>query len=139
MRYLRMAGAGDLFEVQSSRLALQRSRNPEVRRFARMMITDHTRSTQMIMRAARRAGVAPRPAALAPDQAATMRRLRAAPARRFDAAYGHAQSLAHTEALALHQGYAETGDIRALRSVAGEVAGVVRTHLGHVRQLPGGA
>lgn len=35
----------DSFETQSSRLALQRSRNPQVRRYAQEMIRDHAAST----------------------------------------------------------------------------------------------
>ena len=38
----RKAAASNQFEIQSSRLALQRSRNSNVRRFARGMIADHT-------------------------------------------------------------------------------------------------
>src|SRR5687767_3842162 len=35
------ATSSNLFEIESSRLALQRSRDPEVRRFAQQMIRDH--------------------------------------------------------------------------------------------------
>jgi predicted outer membrane protein len=39
--FRQMAMASDGFEIASSRLALERSRNPRVRAFAREMITDH--------------------------------------------------------------------------------------------------
>jgi putative membrane protein len=38
MDYVRMAGASDLYEIQSSQVLLQSSQNEELRRFAQMMI-----------------------------------------------------------------------------------------------------
>ncbi|WP_294271978.1 DUF4142 domain-containing protein, partial [uncultured Sphingomonas sp.] len=35
--YVRAAGMSDLYEITSSKLALQKSRNDDVRRFAQMM------------------------------------------------------------------------------------------------------
>jgi putative membrane protein len=40
---------GDRFEIGSSRLALERAQNPEVKSFARQMVEDHTRTTQQRM------------------------------------------------------------------------------------------
>src|SRR3712207_8417473 len=44
--YVRMAAASDLFEIQSSQLALQNAQRPEVRQFAQMLITHHTQTTR---------------------------------------------------------------------------------------------
>ena len=38
------AAGSDMFEIQSSQLALQKSRNPAIRRFAQQMVEAHTRS-----------------------------------------------------------------------------------------------
>ena len=43
-----MAMQSDVFEIESSRLALQRSRNPAVQRFAQMMIGDHAATSQAL-------------------------------------------------------------------------------------------
>jgi predicted outer membrane protein len=43
-----MAMAGDAFEIESSRLALERSRNPAVRRYAQEMIRDHAMTSQAL-------------------------------------------------------------------------------------------
>lgn len=43
--YVKMAGASDLYERQSSELVLQSTKNPEIRDFATMMIAHHTQST----------------------------------------------------------------------------------------------
>ena len=41
-QFRQMAMASDFFEIESSRIALQKSRNPGVRSFANMMIQDHS-------------------------------------------------------------------------------------------------
>jgi predicted outer membrane protein len=43
-----MAMQSDAFEIESSRMALQRSRNPGVQRFAQMMIGDHAATSQAL-------------------------------------------------------------------------------------------
>jgi predicted outer membrane protein len=47
--FRRMAMMSDAFEIQSSRLALEKSRNGIVRRFANEMIRDHSMTTQALM------------------------------------------------------------------------------------------
>ncbi len=55
--YRQMALISDSFEIQSSSLALERSRNPRVRRHAQMMIRHHQMTTQMLLPAARVGGL----------------------------------------------------------------------------------
>src|SRR4051812_41933438 len=43
-----MALQSDAFEISSSQLALQRSRNPAVRSFARQMVQDHSMTSQAL-------------------------------------------------------------------------------------------
>jgi predicted outer membrane protein len=40
---------GDAYEIESSRMALERSRSPRVRAFARRMINDHSRTTAALL------------------------------------------------------------------------------------------
>ena len=43
--YLFHAGAGDVLEITSSMVAIQKSQNPQVRAFATMLIDHHSRTT----------------------------------------------------------------------------------------------
>jgi predicted outer membrane protein len=54
--YRQMSLISDSFEIQTSSLALERSRNPRVRRHAQMMIQHHSMTTQMLLPAARVSG-----------------------------------------------------------------------------------
>jgi putative membrane protein len=135
MTYVAKAGAGDLYEIQSSQMASTRATRPQVREFAQMLVTDHQRSTQMVADAARSDGLSPRPPMLEPAQRTMLRQLERARARDFDRLYLNQQIPAHQQALALHRSYARSGEGRALRQAAGGIVPVVQTHLDRARQL----
>jgi len=134
--YMAMAGSSDQFEIQSGQLALQMSQNAAVRNIANMMIADHTRSTQMVVAAAQTAGLTPPPPAILPQHQALLDQERASgsgPA--FDMAFQQIQIQAHQQALQLHQNYAASGDVPALRTTAGQIVPVVQMHLNALQSL----
>jgi putative membrane protein len=134
--YVSMAGSSDQFEIQSAQLALEMSQNPAVRNFANMLIADHTRSTQMVMAAAQSAGMTPPPPALLPQHQAMLDQLRGAGmGPSFDMAFQQAQVQAHQQALMLHQNYAASGDVPALRAVAGQIVPIIQMHLQQAQML----
>ena len=133
--YVTKAGAGDLFEIRSSQLAVSRARRPQVRALAQMLVTDHQRSTQMVADAARSDGLSPRPPMLQPAQRNMLRQLERARDRDFDRLYLAQQIPAHQQGLALHRAYARNGDGRALRQAAGNIMPVVEHHLARARAL----
>lgn len=134
--YMSMAASSDQFEIQSGQLALQMSQNPGIRNLANMMITDHTRSTQMVATAAASAHLTPPPPTMLPQHQALLDQERAAGSGfAFDQAFQQIQIQAHQQALALHQNYAASGDVPALRAVAGEIVPVVQGHLSALQSL----
>jgi putative membrane protein len=134
--YIESAASGDLFEIESSRLALARSRNPEVLSFAQMLIGDHTRMSSELMMAAEQAGLRPPPPQMLPRHADMLARLQAAGPANFDRAYKAEQIAAHQEALNLHRTYADDGDLPPLRAVAARAVPIIEGHLAHAQQLP---
>lgn len=135
--YVEMAAASDLFEIQSSQLAVQRATRPEVKEFARMLIQHHQQTTAQLTAAATAAGTPPTPD-LMPMQAQMMSELRNASGGDFDGVYMRQQVPAHEMALALHSNYASSGDTEALRAVASAAVPIVQQHLDRARQLQGG-
>jgi putative membrane protein len=132
--YVQMAAASDLFEIQSSQLAVSRAQNPDVRAFAQMLIEHHTATTQQLTAAATAAGTPPSPA-LMPMQAEMITQLQGANGAAFDRMYMRQQVPAHQMALALHQNYASNGDTASLRTVAAAAVPIVRQHLERARAL----
>jgi putative membrane protein len=131
--YVAKAGAGDLYEIQSSQMAANRARRPAVREFAQMLITDHNRSTRMVADAARSDGLSPPPPMLEPAQRTMLRQLERA--RDFDRTYLMQQIPAHQQALTLHRNYARMGSARTLRNTARDIVPVVQQHLARAREL----
>ncbi len=133
--YLAKAGAGDLFEIESSRALIARTANADARMFARMMIDAHTQSTAKVKAAAQEAGLTVAPPALDPPQQRMLDEIKAAPADKVDAIYYAHQSTAHAAALALHRHYASDGDTPALKKAAGEIVPVVEKHIAELDKL----
>jgi putative membrane protein len=137
MPYVMMAGASDLFEIQSSQIAVQRATRPEVRQYAQMLIQHHQMTTQQVVGAARASGLNPRPPQLLPMQQRMIEQLRQAPAGAFDRTYIMQQVPAHEMALGLHRNYAARGDRQPLRTVAGNAVPIVTQHLNDARRMSG--
>lgn len=127
--YVAKAGASDLYEIQSSQLAMDRAGGAQVRDFARMMIEHHTMTTREVTAAAQAAGLNPRPPALEPMQADMVRDLHGLSGAAFDRAYVAQQRTAHEMALNLHQTYAARGDNPRLRTVASRAVPIIRQHI----------
>lgn len=135
--YLFRAGEGDVFEITSSQIALQRSQNPALRRYAQMLIDHHSRTTNLALATAKQAGVAPPPPILQAPKRDMISQLLAAPAGDFDRTYLDQQVQSHQEARALHQGYAASGDVPALRRTAAATVPIVQRHLDEVTRMRG--
>jgi putative membrane protein len=125
--FINLAASSDMFEIQSSRLALQRSRNPATRRFAERMIAYHTQSSQRLDALAQAKGVV-LPSGLDPEQQRALvaidntRRL-------FDQEYFRQQAFAHTAAVQAYQTEISSGYDADLRGFAQQTLPIVQEHL----------
>ncbi len=110
------------FAMQSSQVALERSRNPQVQEFAQLEINE-----QIALAAA--LGARPGSAPLRPDHAQMLQQLQAMTGRSFDRMYVQGQIMGHNEALALTSAYAQSGFDTQGRSVAILAVPSIQTHL----------
>lgn len=133
--FLAAAGMGDVYEGTSSQIALMRSSDAEVRRFAQRMIAHHTDTTNGALAAAKRAGVMPPPPVLDERHRTMITTLLNAQDGEFDRTYWTQQLQAHEAALALMQGYAARGDTAELRAAASATVLVVQQHLSEARMM----
>jgi putative membrane protein len=135
MAYVAKAGASDLYEINSSRLAMERASRPDVREFARMLVADHSRTSEQVMAAAREAGMTPPPPMMESHQRQMIRQLERTRGPAFDRLYANQQVTAHQQALTLHRTYARNGRVEPLRRVATSAVPVIQAHLQHARRL----
>ena len=133
--FLMFAGAGDLYEIESSRAVLETTANPGIRRFAQMMIDHHTKTTADAAAAARAAGLTPMPPMLDAPKAAMVAALRQYSGVERDRLYLVQQQMAHKEALGLQKTYAETGETPQLRAAARATVPIVEAHLAELERL----
>ena len=132
--YLQLAASSDAYEIQSSKLVLQSASNPDVRRFAEMMVSDHAGTTAQLMAAAKEASLG-NPANIQGRQVSMLKALRSTPKAKRERAYVDQQVMSHQEALALHEGFAAQGDNPGLRSVAQGAVPIVRAHLAEIQRI----
>jgi putative membrane protein len=130
------AAASDAYEIESSKLALDKSKDEKVRGLAQMLVTDHQKSTIDLKAAAAKADppVTPAPAMNA-EQTANIAALRAASDADFDGLYLGQQVAGHEKALALLEGYAAGGSVDSLKEFASKTTIPVRAHLEKAREL----
>jgi putative membrane protein len=134
--YVMKAGAGDQYEIQSSQLELQSTKDPKIKAFAHKMITDHNKSTAMVKAAAMKAGMNPAPPQLDADGQQNMSALQAASGTQRDALYLQQQKMSHDKSLALHRDYNQNGDSAPLKAAAGKIVPVVEMHETMLQSMP---
>lgn len=135
MDFLMLAGGGDQYEIQSSQAVLETTQNPEIRRFAQMMIDHHTKTTADATAAAGRDGLTPPPPMLAQHQAAMVNALKMFQGVERDRLYLTQQQMAHKEALGVHKTYSEAGSSPALKTAATATVPIVQRHLAEVERM----
>jgi putative membrane protein len=133
-QYVASAASSDMFEIESSKMALEMSKDPAVQKFAEHMVSDHSTTTKEIMAAAKADGIAV-PAEMMPKHAEMLSQLKATDAATFDASYLQMQEMAHQEAVALHTSYAQAGDDAELMAVAKMAVPIVTEHLTDVQAI----
>lgn len=135
--FVQVASASDRFEIESSRLALEKAQSPEVKRYAQMMIDEHTRSTSELktVAGALQPPLVPK-AQFNAKQTADMTKLQGTPAgAAFDAAYLTAQVEGHGATLSAMRDYQSGGEVTELKAVAAKMVPIVERHLADAQKL----
>ena len=132
--YLNQAAGADMFEIESSKLALEKSRDPAVQALARQMLADHTRSAAKMQSASSAIGLKSQVNAVGGVAAQNLAQLRNLSGEEFDRMYLAKQVEAHEQAYSIHAGYAAHGETPQLRTLASEMATLIQQHRNHVHQ-----
>ncbi len=127
--YVMTAGASDLYEITSSQVVMETTQNPQLREFAQMMVTDHTKSTADVKSAAAHSRVRAGAPQLNPLQQELIAELRAENGPARDAVYIAQQKASHGQALNVQKAYAMEGTAPALKNAASTIVPVVQHHI----------
>lgn len=129
------AGSAGLFEVQSSQLALTKSQNADIKAFAQMMVTDHTKAGEALKAAAGEQQGISVPTDMDAASKDKFAKLNEASGADFDKLYVAMQTDAHIEAVGLFAGYAANGAAGPLKDFATQTLPTLKTHYKHVLML----
>lgn len=137
--FVQRVAMSDMYEIEASRLALERAQSPQVRTFAQAMVDAHTATTNELKTTMQGQDLAPpMPTALDADHRNRVNDLRSAPAGEFDKLYLDQQTAAHQAALDELEDYSEGGTNAKLKAWAAKTAPTVREHLERARTLDRG-
>ncbi len=117
------------FEIQSSRLALDKSKNDAIRRFAQRMIDDHTKIGDELKSTLQQANLPEPSNKLGPADEALITKLKNGKEAAFDRTYAADQVKGHIQAVHLVGLYAKGGTNLALKELAAKTLPLLNEHL----------
>jgi putative membrane protein len=135
--FVKTVAISDMFEIQSSKLALDKNDKPDGS-FARRMVHDHTETTDQLKSLVRSGQVkAELPTSLDSEHQKMLDQLRGDSASDFGKDYEQMQLKGHKEAVALFEGYARSGDNPALKRWAAKTLPHLQEHLTMAEKFSG--
>ncbi|BDP40548.1 hypothetical protein DAETH_05170 [Deinococcus aetherius] len=134
--YLQAVTGSNLFEIQSSQVALQKSNTPAVRAYAQQMINEHTVAQNQVaaLAAARRV---PLPPALPPELQLKVNTLSGLSGAAFDAAYLREQAVSHLFTVTIFQNELTGGKDAQVVAFANQNLPLIQRHLQEAVALGG--
>jgi putative membrane protein len=128
------AAQSDMFEIESSKLAQQKSQDSAIKDFAQQMITDHTKSSQELKSHATSAELQV-PAAMGSANQSELTKLQGLNGPDFDKRYASDQLSGHKSAVSLFQRYGKGGDNNDLKTWAVGLLPTLQHHLDMAQDL----
>jgi putative membrane protein len=128
------ASKSDATEIAASKIALKNSNDPQVRKFAQQMITDHTKLSHAMAALVAKKGFKPTPSA----DSALVGKLQTLKGAEFDQAYVEQIGVeAHQRAVDLFQQQSGSGTDSQLKAAAAQALPTIKHHLEMAQQLAG--
>ncbi len=128
--FVHEAAVGGNFEIMSSRLALRKSHDSEVRSFAKMMIKDHTAASADLRNAVAQSNVSQDEIVktLDGEHQDKLNELKRLNGHDFDIAYIEDQRAAHSDAVRLFRNYRANGRSESLHYFAASTLPTLEAH-----------
>lgn len=125
------AANSGMFEIESSKIAVKRAKDAEVKKFAQQMVTDHTKADAELKK------VAGTKVPAKPDEAtlARIEKINAASDDKFDAVYVAEQRAAHDEAVSLFTKASKDVADPELKAFAEKTLPTLEQHQEHIKAL----
>jgi len=129
------AATSGLAEVELGKLAAQKAQNPEVKKFAQMMVADHTKANDELKALATKKSVMI-PTVLDSSHQSLLQKLQGLSGADFDKAYVEGQVDDHETAVDLMEDNADNSDAD-IKAFAAKTLPVVQSHLKMIQGIQG--
>ena len=134
--FVNKVAISDMFEIQSSQLALSKQPDNDTKPFAQRMVTDHQKTSKELKSLVDGGKVkAALPSALDAEHQKMLDDLKAKSGKDFDQSYDQIQVKAHQDAVALFEAYAKEGDNADLKKWAAATLPHLKQHLKMTQKL----
>lgn len=131
--FVKDAAMGNMFEIESSKIAADKAQNPDVKKYAQQMVTDHTKVNNELKADAGDQTMIP--TKLDSEHQDKLDKLRAESGKDFDKTYVSYQVDAHEKALSLYKSYAKDGDNTKLKNFSSQKIPELESHQDRIKQL----
>jgi putative membrane protein len=135
-QFVEKAAIGDMFEIQSSKLALDKSELKEVDSFAQHIIDDHTKSSDKLKSIVGNLTGVQIPQQLDSKHRDMLGQLQNASGQQFHQLYRKQQIDAHQEAVQLFETYSKSGQNKELQEFASSTLPRLKEHQQMAQGLP---
>lgn len=128
------AAIGGMAEVELGKLAAQKAKNADVKKFAQMMVTDHSKANDELKSLAQKKNIT-LPAALDSAHQADVDELKSESADDFDKEYVEMMVDDHEKDVAFFQRQADTGTDPDAKAFAAKTLPVLKKHLDAIKAI----
>jgi putative membrane protein len=134
--FVNKVAISDMFEIQSSQLALSKQPDTDTKPFAEKMVQDHQKTSAELKSMVDGGKVkATLPTALDSEHQKLLDDLKAKNGKEFDQTYDQVQVKAHRDAVALFEAYGKSGDNADLKNWASQTLPHLKEHLSMAEKL----
>ena len=128
------AAEGGIAEVEMGKLAVQKAQNPEVKKFAQMMVAHHTKANNELKAAAAKKKIK-LPETYGPNQKSTVDELNRLTGADFDREYVQAMVDNHTADVALFEDESQDDSDPEAKAFAAKALPVLKKHLDAIKAI----
>ena len=134
--FINKVAISDMFEVQSSQLALEKQPDRDTKPFAQKMVKDHQQTTKELKGLVDGGKVkATLPTALDSEHQKMLDELKGKSGKDFDQSYDQMQVKGHQDAVGLFEAYSKSGDNSDLKKWAAKTLPHLKQHLAMAQKL----
>jgi len=134
--FVNKVAISDMFEIQSSQVALSKQPDADTKPFAEKMVKDHQKTSSELKALVGQGMVKlTLPTAMDAEHQKMLNDLTAKNDKDFDQSYDQIQVKAHRDAVALFESYASGGDDAELKSWASKILPDLKEHLAMAEKL----